>query len=197
MDFIFKVVAEFFNVIFTQDFWKIIAPLILSVVAIGVSIHTAIKQNQISERQNEIAEKQNEIALFEYRYKAVSILNFLLPVAREILKSLEQEEVTIWNILANSMQTYKYSSSPFETNIEYSQVEYFYTNLILEGGRLPCLFKNENTEQILSFLQIFNDLVSNECKGESCDKEIILLQNAVNKIDESYIFERLENYLML
>ena len=120
-----------------------------------------------------------------------------MPVAREILKRLEQEDVDVWNILANSMQTYKYSTSPFETNIEYSQVEYFYTNLILEGGRLPCLFKNENTEQILDFLQIFNVLVSNECKGEPCDKEIILLQNAVNKIDESYVLERLEKYLML
>lgn len=197
MDVVFKVLIEVFKVIFNRDFWEIIAPLILSVVAIGVSIHTAIKQNQISERQNEIAEKQNEIALFEYRYKVFTILSFLLPVAREILKRLEQEDVDVWNVLANSMQTYKYSTSPFETHIEYSQVEYFYTNLILEGGRLPCLFKNENTEQILSFLQIFNDLVSNECTGESCDKEIILLQNAVNKIDESCILERLEKYLML
>lgn len=197
MDVVFKVLIEVFKVIFNRDFWEIIAPLILSVVAIGVSIHTAIKQNQISERQNEIAEKQNEIALFEYRYKVFTILSFLLPVAREILKRLEQEDVDVWNVLANSMQTYKYSTSPFETNIEYSQVEYFYTNLILEGGRLPCLFKKENTEQILAFLQIFNALVSNECKGEPCDKEIVLLQNAVNKIDESCILERLEKYLML
>ena len=153
------------------DYVEIFAPLILSIVAIGISIWTAFRQNQIGERQN-------NIALFEPRYNTFNILNFLLPVARAISENSKQKDAKFntWDILASSMQTYKYSTSPFDVNVDYRQLQYFYTNLILECGRLPCLFKKENTRQITAFLETFNDIVSNVCNGEQLDKKMVLLE---------------------
>ena len=73
------------------DYFAIIAPLVLSVVAVWISISTA--------------KKQNKIALFEMRYKTVSVLCFLLPVAKEVVNP-KDTEIDDWTTLAMAMNTY-------------------------------------------------------------------------------------------
>ena len=182
--------------LFERDFWDyaaIIAPILLSVIAIVVSIQTALQQNKIGKRQN-------EITLFEHRFKALSILDFLLPLAKTIIdntKKDDKEKQDVWDILAIAMQTFKYSTSPFDKKIEFSQVEYFYTNMILEISRLPCLFKNESTESILAFSYAFKSIADNVCNGEDYEEEIFLLQKYVCEIEEKNIMDKLEKYLKL
>ncbi len=182
------------------DYASIIVPALTAIISVVISVIALRKSNKIGERQNELSEKQNNIALFEPRFKVFNILNFLLPVARTILANTnkkDEEQKDNWDILASAMQTYKYSTTPFEKEIEFSQVEYFYTNLVLETGGLTCLFKNENTKPILSFLETLDSIATNVCNDEDCDQEINLLRDIVCEIDESNIMDRLEQYLML
>ncbi len=186
-----------------RDFWDyaaIIVPAATAIISVIISVIALCKSNKIGERQNEISERQNNIALFETRSKAFNILNFLLPVARTLLENAtkdDEEKEDVWNILASAMQTYKYSTTPFEKDIEFSQVEYFYTNLVLETGGIPYLFKNEDVKSVLSFLEILNSIATNVCNGEEYDQEIKSLRDIVCEIDESNIMEKLEKYLML
>ena len=181
------------------DYVAMFAPLVLSVVAIVVSLCTAHKQTQISKKQNEIAQRQNNIALFEPRYKVFHIVNFLFTVGQKIVNDSKKHntDFDIWDNLANSMRAYKYVLSPFDKDIEYSQVEYFYSNLILEVGRLPCLFKDESTEQITNFLQTFNDLVLDVCNSSPYDENLKSLETSLIQIQEHQYLDELEKHLML
>jgi hypothetical protein len=193
---ILQEISNTLNDINQRDIWdyaSILAPLVLSFVATIISICTAIKQNRIGKRQN-------EIALFEHRIKVLNILNFLLPVAKIIVndsKKVDEEKIDIGDILATAMQTYKYSTVPFDKHIEFSQVEYFYKNLILDSTSLPYLFKNENTTPILSFLNALNSIASKVCNGDKCDEELALLEKNVCKIEETNIIAKLGKYLEL
>lgn len=186
-----------------RDFWDyaaIIVPVATAIISVVISVIALCKSNKIGERQNKISERQNNIALFEPRSKVFNILDFLLPVARTVLENATKddgEKEDVWNILASAMQTYKYSTTPFEKDIEFSQVKYFYTNLVLETGGIPYLFKNEDTESILLFLEVLNSIATNVCNGEEFDQEIKSLKNSVCEIDESNIMSKLERYLML
>lgn len=191
-----ELIRELIHSIEQRDFWdyaSIIAPFVLSFVATIISIYTAIKQNKIGKRQN-------EIALFESRIKVFDILNFLLPVAREVLdnsKKNDDKKYDVWSILAVAMQTYRYSTMPFDKHIEFSQVEYFYTNLVLESGSLPYLFKNEDTKPIISFLEVLNSIVKKVCDGEECEGEVASLEKSVCEIEERNLIKKLGKYLEL
>jgi len=147
-----------------------------------------------------IAEQQNKIALFDKRYYAFSVLNFLLPVAKEIInnsKENQNNELSSWKILASSMQAYKFTNMPFDTDIDFHTVRYFYTNLVLEAVKIDLLFNKEETSDIVSFLEIFDSYVSKVCEGDSYDEEQEALQSIVEKIVNSKIQDRLEEYLKL
>jgi len=163
---------------------------IMSALALFVAIH-------IPKR---IADQQDRIALFDKRFYAFSKLTFLLPVAREIIDNTskdEAEQLDPWKILASGMQAYKYTNNPFDAEINFQTVKYFYSNLVLEAVKIELLFKNENTEDIVSFLKTLDSYATNVCSGDPFDKEQNTLQTIVKKIDDSKILDKLEEYLAI
>lgn len=163
---------------------------IMSAMALFVAIH-------IPKR---IADQQDRIALFDKRFYAFSKLTFLLPVAREIISNIskdEAEKLDPWEILASGMQAYKYTNNPFDSDINFQTVKYFYSNLVLEAVKIDLLFKNDKTEDIVSFLKTFDSYATNVCAGDPFDKEQNELQTIVKKIDDSKILDRLEGYMAI
>lgn len=182
-----------------RDFWDyaaIIIPAAISIISIAISVIALCRSNDIGEQQNKISEKQNNIALFEHRFKAFKTLAFLLSVARMMLESKNKTEA-VQNILTSGMLTYEGSAPPVDTPVDFSRVYRFYTDLTLEIGRAPFLFRDENTEVILSFSASLFSIVSNVYTGKSYEEEIISLKSYVLKIDESNLMLKLEKYLML
>lgn len=164
------------------DYFAIIAPLVLSVVAVWISISTA--------------KKQNKIALFEMRYKTVSILCFLLPVAKEVVNP-KDKAIDDWTTLAVSMNTYKMSTAEAPIEVDYSILDSFYTHLIFEAGKVNCLFAEKETKQITDFLEEFRAFVSLVCKDEVTDESREKLKNTMLLLEESKIMKKLDTSLNL
>ena len=188
-----------------RDFWdyaEIIVPATISIISTIIAILALCNSNKIGKKQNDISERQCNIELFEPRYKAFNILSFLLPVANQLITEHNKtdDKIDEWGVLACSMQTYKFTTTPYDTDINFNTVNYFFTNLILEVGVLPCLFKNENVETITSFLTVFDNLISKICADntdEIYEEEIQELTNYVTQIEKEKILGKLEKYLYL
>lgn len=164
------------------DYFAIVAPLVLSVVAVWISISTA--------------KKQNKIALFEMRYKVVSVLCFLLPVAKEVVDPKEKE-IDYWTILATAMDTYKMSATDSAAETDYSKLDSFYTHLTFEAGRVGCLFAEKDTKQIMNFLEEFHGFISLVCKDEVTTESRDRLSKAFLSLEKSKIMNKLDAYLKL
>lgn len=162
------------------DYIAIIAPLVLSVVAVWISIGTA--------------KKQNKIALFEMRYRVVSILSFLLPVAKELVNS---KEIDDWTILATAMDTYKMSATDSSAEFDYPKLDSFYTHLILDAGMVNCLFDKKGTKQIMDFLEEFHEFVSIVCKDEVTEEARADLNKTVSLLEESKTMNKLDGLLKI
>ena len=189
----------------SRDFWdyaEIIVPAIISIISTIIAICALCNSNKIGKIQNDISKRQCNIELFEPRYKAFNILGFLLPVAKQLITEHNKTDNKIdeWDVLACSMQTYKFTTTPYDTDINFNTVNYFFTNLILEVGVLPCLFKNENVETVTAFLRVFDNLVSKIC-GDDTDEiheeDMQELTNYINQIENEHILGKLEKYLYL
>ena len=165
--------------------WSTVASLFLSAVAISISIF--------------ISSKQNKIALFEHRFNVFNILSFLLSTTKSVVSNSRQENADFdtWEILAEAMQTYKYSSSPFDENINFSKLDYFYTHLLLSAVKVSLLFKKVNTKTVILFLETVSSLVSNVSKDQPFDNEIALLGDLIEKIEKEKTMEKLEKFLKL
>ena len=164
------------------DYFAIIAPLVLSVVAVWISISTA--------------KKQNKIALFEMRYKTVSVLCFLLSVAKEVVNQ-KDKEIDDWTTLAMAMNTYKMSTAEASVEVDYSKLDSFYTHLTFEAGKVNCLFAEKETKQITDFLEEFHTFVSLVCKNKVTDESREKLKNTVLLLEKSKIMKKLDVSLKL
>lgn len=169
----------------TWDYIAIFAPLILSSVAIWISIRTT--------------KKQNKIALFERRFEIFNILGFLLSTTKKVVSNKKQEkpDFDTWEILAQAMQTYKFCSSPFDTEINYSHLDYFYTNLVLTATKASCLFGKIDTDTIVVFLETFSSLCSDIRDGNPYNDKVETLGKIVDKIEKDKTMIKLEKCLKL
>ena len=159
-------------------FFRDCLPIILSFLAILVTLYTV--------------NKQNRIALFEIRYKAYNVFSYLLSVTDTILK----EDVSNTNVvLYHSMETYRSIVSLSDTLPNSNDVSSFYTGLVFEVGKAEHIFKKKYTNNIMHFLIAFNNLVSSIYAKKSYEIEIEQLRNAYYKLEKDNIAQKIKKYL--
>lgn len=172
-----KLINEIFQPIFERDFWdyaSIIAPFVVSCVAVFISLYSL--------------HKQNKIALFDKRYKAFNILSFLMETARVIIKT---EETKTKLILYKNMETYRSTMTPNNKAANGNDVSSFYAGLIFEAGKIEHLFKVKNVSKVVKFLLAFNDLISSTYTKTSYENEINQLRNMLLEIEKMNIIKTL------
>lgn len=165
------------------DILGVFLPIIVSIVAIWISIGTTAKQNKI--------------ALFKERYRVFGIILFLLPVGKELLNNTNEDDYSAWDVLASGMQNYNFINTPCETEIDFGKIQYFYTNLVLEAVKVQILYGKEKTDVLVSFLTTFDNIVSKVCNGDLVVDEKKSLQEALNEIEKTNICKTLEKYLKM
>lgn len=184
MDEILQELVEIVKTLNQRDFWDyaaIIAPLILSVVAIVISIYSI--------------HEQNKIALFDKRYKANDILVFLMSAVSKIVDGSVNEIKREY--LDTVIETYKTISTvggeTFSTK-KYSDV---YVGLIFEAGKSVNIFKlnKDENEKITKFLIKFQEYVSNAYANKVTND--VELKKAYNQLVELHIEKKMEKQMKI
>lgn len=167
------------------DYVAMVTPLILSSVAIWISIHTT--------------RKQNKIALFESRFSVFHIFCFLLSVTQNIVDNSKKEDtsITTEDILVYKMQTYILCNSPQSENIDNDRYDYFYSHLALETIKVSLLFKKEETSALVSLSTTFNNIVAKVSRLEDFEDDLTLLEELEEEIRKDKTMNKLEKHLKL
>ncbi len=137
------------------DYLSVLAPLVLSAVAIWISISTAVKQNKI--------------ALFNLRYEAIHSLALILSYSKMIV-GIEKANVAQYLFNANFACEIKYDDKLMalhQTYVELRKVEK--SVLVIE-----YLFSTKDMEEIQELFTLLRNfmerLVENEVNSEWRDK---------------------------
>lgn len=151
-------VIELANTKTLWDYLIVSVPIIISVIAIFVSVGTA--------------KRQNRIALFEKRYEVISLLGFLLGVCEGLItyKGIDGRIQ-----LQSSMKTF-YMVKGISDNETRHDFSHFYTGIVLEAGKVEYLFTGEKVDLTKAFLVAFNDYVLKICRDEPSDSELKVLE---------------------
>lgn len=161
------------------DYLLVIMPVIISVIAIVISIITA---NQ-----------QNKIALFEKRFECVSLLSFIMTVCESVIKyDGEDREIP----LQSGMTTF-YKLNGNEEQRKEEEYSAFYSGVLLKLSRLGCLFKGENIDLVMEFLSEFGNYISKVHRNDSTDTELQRLEELLIRIEAKKIANELDKYLKL
>jgi len=158
------------------DYVAIIAPILLSVVAIFISIYTVRKQTKTD--------------LFEKRYAIIYILGFLLEGTKTVLS----EKIQAKDFWAMGMYNYKSINSLPESDYKNDEVLNFYFSLTLEIMKINCFFPERKLKNINKFSEAFMRYISNLfCDRDTKEdekqlKEILDLlekEKSIDKLDKS------------
>lgn len=174
---------EDFIKLLERDFWDyaaIIAPLVLSVIAIAISIYSI--------------QKQNKISLFDKRYRACDSLFFLMSVVKQIADGNVKKK-SKKDYLDEVIEAYKSFSIEQEVISNCKDSSSIYVRLIFESGKIGYLFKSVSIQKIIAFLKEFDCYASEIYKGNQPDeKPLIYTYNLL--VDED-IQGKLEKQLRL
>lgn len=162
------------------DFIAMVAPLILSGVAIWISLRTT--------------QKQNKIALFDKRYKAYSILVDLMTVA----------QAAITDTSANGRQVLDSKMSKFILTITHPEINPksnnyidFYLSLSMEANKIEYLFNLKGMKYIDSFLNAFNKYTVACYLGRPSEKEKEGLVNSLKALEENKVVSAIDKCIKL
>lgn len=178
MEEILKELVEVLKVSNQRTLWDYliaIAPIIISVTALVVSIKTT--------------QKQNKIALFEKRFEAVYKLSFIWTIAEDVIEYKNGDPSLL---LENGMTNYYLTKKDNESNFFA-----FYTGVILELAGIECLFNRVNTEDVMKFLDEFQTYVLKVYKEEVCENDREALKEVFLKVEDSKVIDKMEKYLKL
>ncbi len=184
---IITLISEKFELLlkmFERDAWDyaaIIAPILLSVVAIVISIYSIYKQNKLN--------------LFEKRYKSFCILSFLLSVANDIVNQERNEEK---DILYFSRNTYLKIDSKCDTSNE-NDIEClsFYSQLYYEILTINCLYRSNKIKDINTFVELFYKYISNVFADEDTKRSKAKLKEIIILLEKKKSFEKLNKSLAI
>lgn len=182
MEEILKELVEVMKVSNQRTLWDYliaIAPIIISITALVISIKTT--------------QKQNRIALFEKRYEIVYKLGFIFAVEGQVVEY--EDENPSW-FLENTVEDYYLTSNHVKNN-NVQNFHSFYTGLILELAGIECLFYGVYTVDIMDFLNTFQHYVSKVHSKEVCKKDREELKEIFLKVNESKVMDKMEKYLIL
>ena len=141
-----------------------------------------------------IAEQQNKIALFDKRYAAVDSLLFLISVVKQIVDGTvkEMNKKTYFDTI---VETYNSISIVRGITSNCKKPSDAYVRLIMEAGKIGYLFDVKEIADILDFLKITDQYISDVYKGKHVDD--ILLIEAYNRLSSVKIQEKLEAQLKI
>ncbi len=182
MEAILEELVEVIKLSNQKTLWEyliVLIPIIISIVAIVISIKTAKEQNKIS--------------LFEKRYEAISLLAFIISVVDAVLI---HEDVDKKIPLQGGVRTY---SSIFNTleAINEDHFSPFYANILLRLGMIDSLFDGVNMEPVMEFLRVFNNYVSNVQYGKTSDNELQELIKKKIALEKSNVIKKMEKCIKL
>lgn len=155
-----------------------IATLILSVIAIGVSIYTVYKQNKLH--------------LFDKRYDVFCILSFLVSVAQQ---TIEDKGISDQELLLTSRNAYIEAISPIEQKYSNGDLKAFYHNLCLSAIKVTCFFPKKHTKIWRTFIKAFTTYFSDAIDSKDTEATKQELRIILNVIYNDKILNNLEKYL--
>ena len=155
-----------------------IATLLLSVIAIAVSIYTV--------------HKQNKLHLFDKRYDVFCILNFLIAVVRQVI---ENKNISEQEVLRTSRNAYVEVIAPSERNCNDSDLRPFYQNLCLSVSKIDFLFPKKYTKGCYAFIKTFTQYFSDAIDFKDTEETKKQLTIILNTLDSDKTLETLEKYL--
>ena len=179
---LFEDKTEWISQLLERDFWDyaaIITPIVLSVVAIIISIYSL--------------QQQNRIALFDKRYSACMSLFFLMSV----IKQIAEQNVTKSekDYFKDAVAAYQSVSVAQDVTIQSKDTSSTYTRLVLEAGKICHLYNTVDNEIIVDFLESVDYYVSNIYKGNQPDNKQLIA--TYNRLVEDDIQSKLEKQLKI
>lgn len=145
----------------TKTFWDyliVFIPIIISVIAIFVSVKTA--------------KHQNRIAMFDKRYKVISLLGFLLGVCEGLIT---YKDIDGKIQLQSAMETFHVINGILDNETRHD-FSHFYAGIVLEASKVEYLFTGTKVDLTMNFLSAFNDYVLKVCRAEPSDSEMKVLE---------------------
>lgn len=167
-----------------RDFWDytaIVAPFLLSVVAIAISIYSVKKQNNLS--------------LFEKRYRMSYILGFLVNVANEVVKNELRDDKELLHFLQNSYLEIDSKDDLASKNHEKTLV--FYYKLRFEIVGINSLYPGNKLKDVNKFLESFFEYISNVFTDKDTKLEKENLKAHLKLLERKKIFQKLDKPLKI
>ena len=168
--------------LFERDFWDyaaIIAPFVLSVVAIFISIYTIRKQTKSD--------------LFEKRYSIIYTLGFLIQGSENvILKNMPAKD--FWKV---GMDNYKSMNSLSKSDYDDNEALNFYFNLIFQVMKISCLFPEKKIKNINKFSEIFMNYISNLFLDKETKYDEEQLRVILDLMEREKTLDKLDKYLKI
>ena len=161
------------------DYLAIVAPLVLSFVAIFISVYTIRKQTKID--------------LFEKRYETIQIFSFLLEGSKTAL-SKEIQAKDLWKM---GMYNYKSMNSLLNSDYEDNEVLNFYYNLVFQIMKIDCLFPKRKIKNINEFTEIFMNYISNLFCDNDTKEDEKQLKTFIDLFEKDKSLSKLDKYLKI
>ena len=182
MNDILKEIIETIKMINHRDLWDyvaIIAPIVLSVIAVSISVYAIIKQTKLD--------------LFEKRYTIINVLGFLVEGTKAMLSEKIQEK-DIWRV---GMYSYKSTNSLPNSNYTDDNVLSFYYSLTFQIAKINCLFPKRKVKNINKFTEAFMNYISNLYKDTDVKDNKRQLREIINSLEQEKTLEKIDKYLKI
>ncbi len=164
----------------SYDYLITILPIVVSIVAIGITIYNACKQNKIQ--------------MFEKRYEVVNAISFVAATTQDMLVDKFPDTV----VLHHSAEQYISACHP-NRKMPNSALGYvrFYRDLEFEINKVHYLFPKKAIGNIDLFIQIFLEHVSNVFGERDVEENRKKLRQEFEHIENLEVVGKLEKYLKL
>ena len=163
-----------------MDLFVSITSLILSTIAIIVSIYTV--------------QHQNKLHLFDKRYETLAMLSFLMSVAKLSIENCNQFEKDILNIGRESYYDINYLGKQTTQDCSLND---FYLNICLSTIKLQFLFPKRHIKLCKKFLHKFMDYCSATLNDQDSTIHKKELSDLINEMEQTKTLEKLDSYMKI
>lgn len=158
------------------DYCMVWVPIVLSIIAIGISVYTIQSQNRLS--------------LFDKRYEVLYILGFLTNIVRDIIDGKGRSEKE----LLNAYKENYILMNGFNASHDIDDSTFYYA-LNMEIVKINVLFPKNKVQAVNDFMDVFVQYISNVYGEKSTEEDKILLEEKLSIMEEKKIDALLEKYL--
>lgn len=164
------------------DYSLIIVPILISVISIYISIHTA--------------NKQNKIALYQLRYKALCRLNCILMFDKNVLEYKSSDIIINGCNLFFKMDLQQGTSNEDVPWDQYIKATSCLSEIDNDLSILYCTITDKQKESIDIIMGCLADIIASAISGEISEEKIITLHAECSRFSDKE-FKKLEKKIKI